>query len=501
MAEPTPQRLYRAACPGCGAPVEFRSAQSAYAVCSFCRSTVVREGETLSRVGKMAELFEDHSPLQLLATGRWRGKAFTLVGRLQYRGETGPWAEWNALFDDGSAAVLGEDNGAYVFSLPAAIGRELPQAAQFRVGATTAIEGEPFEVASNEQVALVSAQGELPKLPPLSQAFSMVELRSADGEVLSIDYGPQPPQLTRGSSVRLEELQLAGLREEIAKDEGARQFNCPHCGAPVEVALASSKSITCRSCHSLIDMSRGIGGELRHALQDAPVEPLIPLGTLGQLQGVQWQVVGFQHRTGHEPGDADESFAWDEYLLFNRQRGFIFLVDSQEGWSVVKPTTGAPALSSGEQSASYLGTRYQLKYSYQAETTYVAGEFYWPVERGQKSFNRDFAKGDSLLSMERTPREATWSSGNQIDSAAVAKAFKLEQKQDLLKRSDAGPTAASGIGCGTVIVLFVVILILLLVIKACVDDRGGAGSRLSSGGAARSGGGSFGGYSSGGGHK
>ena len=71
MAEPSPQRLYRAACPGCGAPVEFRSAQSLYAVCSFCRSTVVRTGDTLSRVGQMAELFEDHSPLQLLASGRY----------------------------------------------------------------------------------------------------------------------------------------------------------------------------------------------------------------------------------------------------------------------------------------------------------------------------------------------------------------------------------------------------------------------------------------------
>ncbi|RZJ06690.1 MAG: DUF4178 domain-containing protein, partial [Rubrivivax sp.] len=78
----TPERQYTAPCPGCGAPVAFRSAQSSYAVCSYCQSTVVRDGETLSRVGKMAELFEDHSPLQLMAAGRWQGKAFTLVGRL-----------------------------------------------------------------------------------------------------------------------------------------------------------------------------------------------------------------------------------------------------------------------------------------------------------------------------------------------------------------------------------------------------------------------------------
>jgi hypothetical protein len=79
----TPQRAYRAACPACGAPVEFRSAQSTHAVCSFCRSTIVRSGETLARVGTVAEVFEDYSPLQLMASGRIDGKSFTLVGRLQ----------------------------------------------------------------------------------------------------------------------------------------------------------------------------------------------------------------------------------------------------------------------------------------------------------------------------------------------------------------------------------------------------------------------------------
>jgi hypothetical protein len=106
----TPQRVYRAPCPGCGAPVEFRSAQSTHAVCSYCHSTVVRDGDTLSRIGKMAELFDDHSPLQLMAAGRWQARGFTLVGRLQYKGPSGTWAEWNVLFDDGG--VLRQQRGA-----------------------------------------------------------------------------------------------------------------------------------------------------------------------------------------------------------------------------------------------------------------------------------------------------------------------------------------------------------------------------------------------------
>ena len=104
MASTATQRAYRAPCPGCGAPVEFASAQSTHAVCGFCQSAVVRQGETLARIGKMAELFDDHSPLQLQASGIWHGQAFTLVGQLQYKYAEGSWTEWYAVLADGSSA-------------------------------------------------------------------------------------------------------------------------------------------------------------------------------------------------------------------------------------------------------------------------------------------------------------------------------------------------------------------------------------------------------------
>ena len=504
VATDTPQRAYRAPCPGCGAPVEFRSAQSTHAVCGYCQSTVVRDGDTLSRIGKMAEVFNDFSPLQLLALGVFQKRPFTLVGRLQYQYDKGTWTEWHALFDDGSTAFLSEDNGAYVFTVPTSLQREVPAAAQFRVGATTAINARPFSVASNEQVSLLSAQGELPRLPALGVPFAMVELRSTDGEVLSIDYGPAlagaAPALSLGRAVLLDDLQLTGLRDESAREEKGRQFSCPNCGAQVEVSLATSKSITCKACNSLIDLSQGLGAGLKHAIQHEPVSPLIALGSTGQLQGVAWQVVGFQHRTGHEPGDSDEHFGWDEYLLYNRKRGFAFLVDAEDGWSMVKPTTGAPTLKPGGQSASYLNTVYQLQSSYHAETSYVAGEFYWRVERGEKTFNRDFASGKSLLSQEEAASEVTWSSGSRLEGAAVAKAFKLDGKEALFKRADAQPlSSASGMGCITVIMVIGLILVFLLLIGRCsrcdpnVENCSSSGSRTS--------GGSYGGFSGGGGHK
>jgi hypothetical protein len=497
MATSPTQRSYRAPCPGCGAPVEFRSAQSTHAVCGYCQSTVVRQGEVLSRIGKMAELFDDHSPLQLMASGRvtldGKEQPFTLIGRLQFKNEAGTWTEWIAFLEDGTMASLGEDNGAYVFTRPIDPGRELPEAARFRVGSTTAINGKPYSVAFSGQASLISAQGELPKLPPLGEPFGMVELRSSDGEVLSIDYSRQPPQMERGRAVLLEDLKLQGLKDESAKDEKGRQFNCPHCGAPVQVQLATTKSLTCGSCASLISLENGVGGELRAAEQDEPVQPLIALGTKGQLQGIHWQVVGFQHRMGVEPGD-DEHFGWNEYLLYNQKRGFAFLVDAEDGWSFVRPTTGAPQLSGNGRSATYLGTKYDLKYSYEAETTYVLGEFYWQVTRGQKTSNRDFASSKGLLSMEQSANEVTWSNGDKLSADTVAKAFGLENKKDLLQRDDVGPfVAAKGAGCGTVILIAVILLIVLVILSDC---SGSSGS-----GYTRSSGGSWGGSSSSGSHK
>jgi hypothetical protein len=148
-----------------------------------------------------------------------------------------------------------------------------------------------------------------------------------------------------------------------------------------------------------------------------------------------------------------------------------------------------------------MGTTYRLKYSYEAETNYVCGEFYWPVTRGQKTTNKDFASGKRLLSLEQSDSELVWSNGDQLESDVVAKAFGLEDKKELLTRSDVAPfSAARSIGIGTIIMVLVITLILLSLLSRCssCDPRV---ENCSSSSSSRSSGGSFGGYSGGGGHK
>lgn len=524
--DPPIQRSYRSTCPHCGAPVEFRSAASIVAVCGYCRSTLAREGEALRRIGQSAELFDDHSPLQLGVQGRWQKEAFSLVGRLQYRYRDGTWNEWHALFDSGRSAWLSEDNGRYVLVFPVPLSGPVPQAAALPMESRVVVNGQPWLVASVQRVALLAAQGELPRMPPPGGPdFVVAELRGARGEVLSLDYGdPAAPQATLGQGVRLAELGLTGLAADSLGREGgaaektlaSRGLNCPNCGAALEIKLGSTRSIVCGQCRAVVDVSQDLGAPA-HYLQESKGQrgPRIPLGTVGHLalgsqQPLPWQVVGYVERRD------EEQTPWSEYLLYHRTEGFAFLVDAEDGWSWVVPLTGAPEHVGGSAKLRWQGVNYQQRYAYTAHVTYVMGEFYWRLRRGETSHNTDYTGTGSRqsnplrLNRERTGQgeaaEVVWSAGATLDAGLVARAFGLPMP------SVAAPSSASQPrrGCLTVVFWVCMILLVLWLISRCSSERcvdtvnpDGTVRRVcsSSGGGYHGSGGSYGGFSSGGSHK
>ena len=530
------QRVYRAACPNCGAAVEFASAASTTAVCSFCRSTLVRDGDALRRIGISAELFDDHSPLQLGANGTRQGVAFTLVGRLQYGYEGGTWNEWHALFDLGPAgprsAWLSEDNGAYVVAFAAPLPSDAPRIDDLRAGQRVLADGRAWDVASVVRARLIAAQGELPQPPNLTGEFTVIDLRNSAGEVATLDASDAAKvQWSMGRSVLLSELSMGGLREASEKTLGSRSVECPSCGAALDVELGSTQSIACRQCNAVVDLSAGVGGELKHYAQnnagERGAEPQIPLGNTGTLAlgaaPLPWQVVGYQERCDIPEDAEEETTFWREYLLYNRTQGFAFLVDSNDGWSWVKPVTGAPTVRGN--TAQWQNVRYQKRWAYAAKVTWVQGEFYWRVQRDERAHVTDYegqGKDSALrLSREQTGNEVTWSAGETMNAGDVADAFanaagSAAGSRAALQR-DVLPTAGgkSGLAKGFVILAIVLIVIAVLVTCSnddCTDVRRtfGAASteyqqcQRSSGSGYRggTGGGSYGGYSSGGGgHK
>jgi Zn finger protein HypA/HybF involved in hydrogenase expression len=525
--QPAPQRAWRAACPNCGAPVDFRSAASASAVCSFCRSTLVRDGDALRRIGQSAELFDDHSPLQLGVTGRAQDVTFTLIGRLQYAYDGGTWNEWHALFDNARSAWLSEDNGAYVLSFDADLLGPPPPAAEVHAGQRLTLGGSTWDVASVVQARVLAAQGELPRPPAGADEFTVVDLRNMLGEVATLDYSdPAAVQFSLGRATTLEGLALQGLKDSSEKTLTGRALNCPNCGASVEPKLQATLSLSCPQCHSVIDLSQGAAGDLAHHTQSATNPsgraPKIPLGSTGRLaigeaEPLDWQCVGYLDRCDIPDDDGEPPTPWGEYLLYHRTAGFAFLVDGEDGWSAVRPLTGAPEVRG--QRATWQGATYTQTFRYAAKVTWVEGEFYWRVQRDEVATVTDYvgtgAAQGQQLSREETGQEVTWSHGRQLPAGEVAAAFKLAPDQQPRLGSDVRPTSSGAGGLKTVLILLAVIVLVMLLMSRCgsrndcdrVASSFGADSAeyrqclqaRNTGGRTR--GGSFGGYSGGGGHK
>jgi endogenous inhibitor of DNA gyrase (YacG/DUF329 family) len=466
------QRVYRAACPNCGAPVEFASAASASAVCSFCRSTLLRDGDALRRIGIVAELFDDHSPLQLGAAGRLQGQAFTIVGRLQYGYADGTWNEWHALFDNGPglqrSAWLSDDNGAYVFAFDVPLA-DPPALGELRAGQRVVVAGQGWDVASSVRARLVSAQGELPHPPRLDGPFTVVDLRNVQGEVGTLDDAdPKAVGWSIGRSVALSQLALSGLREVGEKTLAARSVQCPSCGTSLEVKLATTQSIACAQCRAVVDLSQGAGADLAHFAQnnsgEGGLEPQIVLGSSGTLAlggaPLAWQVVGYLERCSIE---GDERRFWREYLLYDAGAGFAFLVDAEDGWSWVRPITGAPALQGSR--ADWQGVSYKRQEGYPALVTWVQGEFYWRVRRDERALVTDYAAGRRRLSREQTGDEVTWSAGEVLDSTVVAAAFGVRAAAPLAR--DVAPTSSSAIGVGRALLIVIAIVAVLFLVGRC----------------------------------
>ena len=133
-------------------------------------------------------------------------------------------------------------------------------------------------------------------------------------------------------------------------------------------------------------------------------------------------------------------------------------------------------------------------------TEYAEGEFYWPVFKGAKSSNVDYAHGgkQNTLALETANQETTWTHGQRVSAESIAQAFGIGKLKD---RSQVSPVSGSGFSWGTILFWLFILLFTLPFLRACMsspncDPRTDPNCSYS-----RSSSGSYGGYTSGGSHK
>src|SRR5687768_16352671 len=131
----------------------------------------------------------------------------------------------------------------------------------------------------------------------------------------------------------------------------------------------------------------------------------------------------------------DRDYFWTEYVLYNRERGYRWLVHSDDHWSFVTPLrageVGESYLLGGGvgKTVSYNGRRFRLFQDATARVTYVLGEFFWKVETGERVDTADYISPPFGISKEVTKtgaREVNYSHARYMTPEEVEKAFGVK---------------------------------------------------------------------------
>jgi hypothetical protein len=407
--------MQQVSCPGCGAPVQFKSAASVMAVCSFCKTTILKDANSVQNLGKMSEVLEDFSPLQIGSSGVFAGKSFSLIGRLQLRYSGGFWNEWYALFDDGSNGWLSDGSGQFTMTFQKQVDGALPLFDKLVPGHILHLGGASFATSDVRTAECTAGQGELPFKVGSGYQARVADFR-ADDRFMTLDYSEPSARIYLGQSVELQALQPQLLRDVAQIGETTGRFhgkvsalNCPSCGAPVKTAPGITVHIVCPSCHAEVDTSGAAAAVLAKGAEVEAVRFTLGLGDEATIDGTRYAILGAMRRAESD----DASSAWNEYFLYAPGKKFIWLVETDEGWQRSEVLDHWPAWD-GAGHARADGVSYSQTTQYGARVLNAIGSFNWRVSVGDLVQVTEYSGGRQKLAAEATREELTWSRSAMI---------------------------------------------------------------------------------------
>lgn len=425
-------------CPACGAQVLFKQGSSVVVVCEYCNSVVARTDRGLEDLGRVAEVAESASPLEVGLKGVYRGVAFELTGRTQLgHSMGGMWDEWYAAFADGRWGWLAESQGRFHMSFQAPASVRPPAYEELTPGATVREipVPVPLVVAEKGEARYLAAEGEIPFRFAPGETYAYADLSGKGGTFATIDYSEAQPLVFVGRETNLQELGIAvtgKAREREAKRVASAHLQCPKCGGPLELRAPDvAERVTCPNCGSLLDVNQG---NLRYLSTLKPVgyKQEIPLGAQADFEGHKLTVLGFMTRSVEFEG---VRYYWQEYLLYNPAIGFRWLVQSDGHWSYVRAVAPGEVTEAGKR-ARYGGKSFKVFQDAVARVDYVTGEFYWKVSAGESVRAVDYVRAPQMLSKEVSGKigkgqdarnmraeEINWSLGEYLPLKEVEEKF------------------------------------------------------------------------------
>jgi hypothetical protein len=268
-------------------------------VCQYCQSVIAKDAESVKDLGKISQVIEDFSPIQIGTSGKFESRQFTVVGRIQLRYERGVWNEWYLYFDDGEPGWLSDSGGRYLVTLPQGPCASAPALDSLAPLHTWEHAGRGWVATDIREAKCTGGQGELPFRVGDGWIARVADFR-AEGDFLTLDFSESsPPQLYQGRFLVDSELPLQNLRavDEIVGTANTykgkvQALECPSCGGALSFRMGLATHVVCGSCQASVDCTSDQSIVLKAADRLAGFErnAAFRLGDKGALQGREYEV-------------------------------------------------------------------------------------------------------------------------------------------------------------------------------------------------------------------
>lgn len=201
-----------AECPACGAPLRFAWSSAVQTACPYCHSILVRHDVDIERVGEVADLPPDASPIQIGTEGQFDSKNFLVVGRIRYVWQQGNWNEWHIAFSDNTNGWLADAQLTYAVSFQRPGQAPQVSADSVRAGQAFTFESHSYTLTTLTRASYAGFEGELPFTTAGHEQMLFADLRTKDAHFATLDFSDTETVLYLGRELPYDELKLKNVR-------------------------------------------------------------------------------------------------------------------------------------------------------------------------------------------------------------------------------------------------------------------------------------------------
>ena len=488
-------------CPSCGAEIPYDTRFAVLTVCEYCNTAVIFDEKAAEIAGKMSVLAKPAGPLFVGASGSLKdGTSFQVIGRVRYGYENGFWDEWYLQHEDFSTSWLTEDEKRFMHEHPMTLEVDPNALKSMSPGQNIELNNIKFSIREKGNATCEGGEGQLPFRIITGEQVPFFDLVSGEGHTATIEIEPDGVvKFFQGNPLQYNDIQVdnesynkkdlaienaagaAGMRERVTYDSSrtksiqckhcggtndgvdlsadhincvhcgqslevpAEAFQCPSCAAQVECFTPEAKTVCCQYCGSSVSLSSGKPSLLTKLKGDDKKRrkrfklPLA-LGSKATFDNLEFTLVGYIRFKEVDDG----VYISNEYLLYNKEWGYRWLVCYEGHWSIEEKLDKIPQINprkmksySYKQGFTAAGKRWKFFESGSGHIDWVDGELPWVAKVGDKSKYIESIAPPEMLVCEMTKNEVEWSRYRYLEISELAAAFKKE-KSSFRKPSGVG---------------------------------------------------------------